>query len=218
MTGRHRSGWRRVRRISAVVVGVVVVYLAVNLGLVWRAADQNQARPVQAIIVLGSAEYNGVPSPDLAARLSHALLLWYEKLAPVIVVTGGKQQGDTHTEAEASADWLAARGVPQADILREVSGRNTWESLDATAAFLKPRHIRTVLLVSDPYHDDRISLMAAQLGLTPFVSPTGTSPIRGGAVVPYFAKETAEVSVGRVIGFRILGHLEASLGGPFGLH
>ncbi|MGH3850730.1 MAG: hypothetical protein ACRDRT_13675, partial [Pseudonocardiaceae bacterium] len=76
----------------------------------------------------------------------------------------------------------------------------------------------TVLLVSDPYHDARIALMSRQLGLTAFVSPTRTSPIQGSAVFPYYAKETAEVSIGRVIGFRVLGRLEAGLGGPLGLH
>ena len=202
---------RHPRRAAAIATAVVAVYLLVNLGLVWRASRDDQARPVQAIVVLGSAQYNGVPSPDLAARLSHALALWHRRLAPVIVVTGGKQPGDTYTEAEASADWLAARGVPQSSILREVNGRDTWDSLDATARFLKPRGIHTVLLVSDPYHDDRISLIAGQLGLTSFVSPTKISPIRGTAVVPYFAKETVAVAAGRIIGFRALGYLARNL-------
>lgn len=218
---RRRARPRR-GHLAARVVGwllaVVVVWLVVNLGLVWRASRQDQARPAQAIVVLGSAEYNGVPSPDLAARLSHALVLWQRRLAPVIVVTGGRQQGDRFTEAAAAAGWLAAHGVPASAVLREVSGRNTWESLDASAAFLRARHIRAVLLVSDPYHNDRISLMATELGLTPYVSPTRTSPIRGGAVVPYFAKETVEVSIGRVTGFRVLARLESLFGGPFGLH
>jgi uncharacterized SAM-binding protein YcdF (DUF218 family) len=205
----RRHPWRLV----AIAACVAVVYLLANLGLVWRASRDNQARQVQAIVVLGSAQYDGVPSPDLGARLGHALSLWHRHLAPVIVVTGGKEPGDSYTEAQASADWLAARGVPQSAILREVNGRDTWESLDATARFLKPRGIRTVLLVSDPYHDDRIALMTGQLGLTSYVSPTTTSPIKGGALVPYFAKETAEVAVGRIIGFRSLGYLERKLGG-----
>jgi uncharacterized SAM-binding protein YcdF (DUF218 family) len=189
-----------------------VVYVAVNLGLVWRASRLDQARPVQAIIVLGSAQYDGVPSPDLEARLSHALALWRRRLAPVLVVTGGKQPGDTTTEAATEAAWLVARGVPESAVMLEVGGRNTWESLEATAAFLRPRGMIRVLLVSDPYHDDRIALMAGALGLRPYVSPTRTSPIRGAAVAPYFAKEVAEVSVGRIIGFHALGRLEAALG------
>ncbi len=193
--------------VAASVIGVGVVYLIVTFFQVWWASRENQARPVQAIIVLGAAQYDGVPSPDLQARLDHALTLWQAGLAPLIVVTGGKEPGDIYTEATAGANYLASKGVPQNDILREVQGRDTWESLSAVANFLKPRHITRVLLVSDPFHDERISLIAKEVGLTPYVSPTRTSPIRGTAQVPYFAKETIEVAVGRIIGFRRLANV-----------
>ena len=186
------------------MLGGVVAYLLVTFVEVWWAARQDEARPAQAIVVLGSAQYNGVPSSDLRARLDHALGLWRRGLAPTIVVTGGRQGGDVYTEAGVSADYLAARGVPQAAILREVSGRDSWQSLSAAADFLRARGETKVLLVSDPFHDERISLMAAELGLDPHVSPTRTSPIRGWSVIPYFAKETVEVAIGRVVGFRRL--------------
>lgn len=201
---------RRVVTASVVIAATVLVYLAANLALVWRAAEMNQARPVQAIVVLGAAQYAGNPSPDLAARLNQALKLWKDQhLAQYIVVTGGRENGDPNTEAGASATWLAQRGVPQADILREVSARNTWDELESSAEFLKKRGVRDVLLVSDPYHDERISLMASELGLKPHVSPTRSSPIQGSAVIPYFFKETMEVSLGRITGFRLIGHFSS---------
>lgn len=210
-------GPRRLLRAGAVVAAVIVLYVAANLVSVWWASTRNQTGKVQAIVVLGAAQYNGVPSPDLAARLSHALILYRHGVAPVIVVTGGKEPGDHFTEAEAGADWLAARGVPQVDILREVDGRDTWESLDATAAFLHRRGIRSVVLVSDPYHEERLKLIADEVGLHPHLSPTRTSPIRGMATVPYFAKETLEVSVGRIVGFRALSHVDRGWGSSLGL-
>jgi uncharacterized SAM-binding protein YcdF (DUF218 family) len=184
--------------------GGLLAYLLITLVQVWWASRQDQARPAQAIIVLGSAQYNGVPSPDLKARLDHALSLWKRGLASIIVVTGGKEPGDLYTEASASADYLSGMGVPPSRILREDGGRDSWQSLSATADFLKARGEIRVILVSDPFHDERISLMADELGLTPYVSPTRTSPIRGLSVVPYFAKETIEVAIGRVFGFRRL--------------
>lgn len=186
------------------MVGGLIVYIAVTFVQVWWASRLNQARPAQAIIVLGSAQYNGVPSPDLKARLDHAFSLWRQHLAPIVVVTGGKEPGDTYTEATAGATYLASKGVPESAILREVSGRDSWQSLSSAADFLRARGDTKVILVSDPFHDERISLMAEELGLTPYVSPTRTSPIRGLSVVPYFAKETIEVAVGRVVGFRRL--------------
>jgi len=206
-----------VLRWVAVAGGVAVCYILANLGTVWWASTRHDSTRVQAIVVLGAAQYNGSPSPDLAARLQHALELYREGVAPTIVVTGGREPGDPYTEAEASADWLAARGVPQSVILREVDGRDTWESLDATAAFLHARRIQSVVLVSDPYHEERVKLIAQELGLLPHLSPTTTSPIRGLAAVPYFAKETLEVSVGRITGFRALSHLDRGWGGDLGL-
>lgn len=190
------------------VVSLGVVYVLANLGQVIWAAHQEQVRRVQAIVVLGAAQYNGVPSPDLVARLSHALTLWRDGYAPILVVTGGKQPADEFTEADTGASWLAERGVPQADILREVHGRDTWESLSSVSQFLQMRGIRRVLLVSDPFHDDRVLMMSTELGMVPFVSPTHTSPVRGLGVVPYFAKETLEVSIGRIIGFRRLHEVD----------
>lgn len=189
---------------AALLAGGLILYLLITFVQVWWASRQNQARPAQAIIVLGSAQYNGVPSSDLKARLDHALSLWRQRLAPVIVVTGGKEPGDTYTEASAGATYLSSKGVPESAILREVSGRDSWQSLSSAAEFLRARGDTKVILVSDPFHDERISLMADELGLTPYVSPTRTSPIRGWSVVPYFAKETIEVAVGRVVGFRRL--------------
>ncbi len=185
----------------------MVVYVVVTLAQVLWAARLDQARPVQAIVVLGSAQYNGVPSPDLEARLSHALALWRRGLAGHVVCTGGKEPGDNYTEAEAEADWLSARGVPRKSLVRVMQGRDTWQSLTAVAAALHALRITTVLLVSDPFHDERIRLMSASLGLTSYVSPTRTSPIRSLALVPYFAKETVEVAVGRIIGFRRLSEI-----------
>ncbi len=206
------SPLRLVRRVVVGVLVALVAYLLVTAVQVWLASRRDEARPAQAIVVLGAAQYNGLPSPDLAARLSHALALWHQRLAPRIVVTGGGEPGDRYTEASASADYLLARGVPDSDLLREVEGRNTYESLAATAAFLHRRGVTEVVLVSDPFHMARVNDIADQVGLTGYPSPTQTSPITGTAVVPYFAKETAAVAVGRVIGFRRLEYLHPVVG------
>jgi uncharacterized SAM-binding protein YcdF (DUF218 family) len=201
-------GLRIALRIALAVLSVGVVYLGVTLAQVWWASRRDDARPAQAIVVLGAAQYNGRPSPDLRARLDHAVDLYRRHLAPLVVVTGGSQPGDHFTEATASANYLLAHAVPDADILREVSGRTTWESLAAASRFLRARGITTVLLVSDPFHSERIVAIASELGLRGYVSPTHTSPIRGPSVWPYFARETVAVAAGRIIGFRRLVGIE----------
>ncbi len=178
--------WRRAVAALVGVLALVVAYLGFTFIQVWLAARRDQARPVQAIVVLGAAQYNGRPSAVLRARLDHAYDLWRRGLARTMVVTGGRQPGDRFTEATASANYLATKGVPDDDVLRETRGRNSWESLAASATFLRQRGVHTVLLVSDPFHNERITLMADELGLRPYVSPTRTSPIRGACQPPAF--------------------------------
>ena len=189
-------------KVAAGLLAALVLYLGVTFFQVWRAARDDQARPAEAIVVFGTAQYNGVPSPVLAARLDHAIKLYERDLAPVIVVTGGNQPGDKFTEATASANYLIQRGVPDEDVLREVSGTTSWQSLAAAANFLDDRSIRDVLLVSDPFHSLRIRAMASELGLDGRSSPTKTSPIKGMTEARYMVRETVAVAVGRVVGFR----------------
>ncbi|HZT66073.1 MAG TPA: YdcF family protein [Acidimicrobiales bacterium] len=199
------------RLISLVIAGVVI-YLAVTAVQVYAASRHDDARPAQAIVVLGAAEYNGCPSADLAARLDHAVSLWQRGDAPVLVVTGGKQPGDLFTEAQASAAYVERRGVPEADVLSAVGGSNSWQSLAEAAAVLKKRGDRRVILVSDPFHSARIAAIAHELGLQPLVSPTRTSPLAGTAALPYYAKEAAEMAIGRVVGFARLSGIRTDLG------
>jgi len=189
-------------KLIGLLVSVVVAYLFVTFAQVWLSARHDEARSAQAIVVFGTAQYNGRPSPVLAARLDHAVSLYRRHLAPVIVVTGGNQPGDRFTEAGASADYLHSKNVPDRDILREVSGRTSWQSLAATAHFLDERKIRSVLLVSDPFHSYRIKAMAGELGLNGYPSPTRTSPIGGFTEFKYMGRETLAVGIGRIIGYR----------------
>jgi len=217
-------------RVAAVVATLGTVYLGVTFVGVWSMSHRDQARasgpsagrPDQAIVVLGAAQYDGRPSPVLAARLDHALDLWRRHLAPVMVVTGGREPGDRFTEAAASADYLSAHGVPSASVLRETTGRTSWESLAAAARLLERRGITDVVLVSDPFHSERLALISGELGLRARVSPTRTSPISGVSNVAYLGRETLAVAAGRVLGFRRLGRLErrarrlTATGVPFG--
>jgi uncharacterized SAM-binding protein YcdF (DUF218 family) len=188
-------------RVGLAVFLVLFVYLAVTFVQVWLASRRDEARPSQAIIVLGAAEYDGRPSPVLAARLDHAIQLYRDGIAPVIVVTGGRQPGDRFTEAGASADYLHKHGIPDAAILRETTGRTSWESLEAAARFLDQRHMRRVVLVSDPYHSERIKAIAHEVGLDAVTSPTRTSPIKGSSAFKRLLGETLRVAAGRLFGY-----------------
>lgn len=143
--------------------------------LAWERNDQ--ARPAGAIVVLGAAQYVGRPSPVLRARLDHAITLWQRRLAPIMIVTGGRGAGDTTSEAAVSQRYAIRNGVPPAAILLETEGRTTSQSMEGVATLMLQRGRNDVLLVSDPFHMLRLTILARRHGLVPFSSPTPTSPI-----------------------------------------
>ena len=201
-------GWKIARRVALGILVAGFLYFAVTFVQVWWAARHDHARRSDAIIVLGAAQYDGRPSAVLRARLDHAADLWQRKIAPVIVVTGGKAVGDRFTESQAGANYLHGKGVPDEAILREATGRSSWESLSSAARFLHQRGIKDVVLVSDPFHAARIHGIAAELGLSSATSPTRTSPIKGLSEFRHMVTETAQVGLARVIGFRRLVRVE----------
>jgi uncharacterized SAM-binding protein YcdF (DUF218 family) len=190
-------------KIVGILVAAVVVYFAVTLVQVWLTSREYAPQRAQAIVVMGAAQYDGVPSPDLEARLHQALLLYRQGYAPLIAVTGSKERGDAYTESESGARYLEANGVPAGHIL-ESGGNDSWSNLAELAPKLKNRGVHTVLMVTDPFHEDRSMAIASDLGFTPHPTPTQTSPITGFSAVPYFLKEAVGVGLGRIIGFQNL--------------
>lgn len=182
------------RFIMFAVVAVPVAILLIMGGVYWQART-DQARPVDAIVILGAAQYNGQPSPVLEARLEQALSLWNEGLAAHIVVTGGKQLGDAFTEAESEANYLIDHGVPRGAILYENEGRDTWQSMQGVASVLKGKDIKRLLIVSDGFHLLRARLMARDLGFTAYGSPAKNSPIEpwSGDEFSYVIRETGGI-------------------------
>jgi uncharacterized SAM-binding protein YcdF (DUF218 family) len=196
-------------RIGVLAGALVCAYLAVTFVQVWMASRRDEARPSQAIIVLGAAQDNGRPAAVLAARLDHAIGLYRRHLAPVIVVTGGADGAGNDTEAGASARYLQQHGIPSHAILRETTGRTSWESLDAAAKLLTSRHMQRVVLVSDPYYCERIEAIAHQVGLDAVTSPTRTSPIKGIDALKRMVGEALRVAAGRLFGYARLDRYRA---------
>lgn len=192
---------RTVLKVAAILVGLLVTYVVITFFQVWHASHQDDAQKADAIIVLGAAQFNGRPSNVLTARLDHAADLYQQGLAPLIVVTGGRQGNDPDTEASVSAAYLESKGVPGGAIERETTSTNSYDELAATARFLHERGITNVLLVSDPFHAYRIGAIADKVGLDAHVSPTPTSPVHGIDNAEALLRETIAVSAGRLVGF-----------------
>lgn len=166
-----------VRRILTIVVVTAFTLWAISAAAVMVWSSRDEARPANAIVVLGAAQYAGRPSPVLRARLDHALDLWHKHLGQLLILTGGTGERDTTSEAAVGRTYAIKHGVPDTVILMETEGRTTSESMRAVAGMLEARGLQTALLVSDPFHMLRLRILARRFGFIPYTSPTRTSPI-----------------------------------------
>lgn len=154
---------KKVRLVALLLVGLLIGYPAFLGWRIWRQSLVDEVRGADAIVVLGAAQYDGEPSPVFKARLDHALYLYNEDLSDIIIVTGGKAEGDRFTESEAGANYLLAQGIPETSLRREVEGSTTLESLEEVRHIADHEGIDTLLLVSDPLHSERIKTIARDL-------------------------------------------------------
>jgi uncharacterized SAM-binding protein YcdF (DUF218 family) len=112
-----------------------------------------------------------------AARIDHAIELVRAGVAPRLVVTGGKAEGDRTTEAATARDYAVARGVRPNAILVEDRSRTTLESIRGVADLLDEAGLRSAVFVSDRTHMLRVLRMASDAGIEAWGSPTTTSPL-----------------------------------------
>ncbi len=171
------------RVVSRVLGWLVVIALLLCLLIpgfiafrVWYVARADDRAPADAIVVLGAAQYNGIPTPVFQARLNHAATLFEEGVAPQVITVGGNQPGDLYTEAGSGRSYLTQLGVPPESILAVETGTNTVGSLEAVAMTVKDQGGQSVVLVSDPTHSYRSQMMASDAGLDARTSPTREGP------------------------------------------
>lgn len=190
------------RRFSFRILVVLALYLVATFAQVVIAGRQQFSSSAEAIVVLGAAQYDGRPSPQLEGRLLTAIDLWNEGAAQYFIVTGGRQKGDRFTEAETSRNVALENGVPERNILFEDEGTTTWESLQGVAQIVEQHEISSVVLVTDPYHAKRASMIAKRSGINVVgVAPVQDSVVGGFASFRRHVIEAAGVAVGRLIGF-----------------
>jgi uncharacterized SAM-binding protein YcdF (DUF218 family) len=167
-------------------IGVVVCVLAAVL--TWRYLDRvaraiehqstiDEVRPADVIVVLGAAEYRGKPSPVLEARLNHALVLYLQGKAPLVLTTGGAGGDPLFTEGGVGRAYLAAHGVPPEDIIVENEGESTVQSVVTVGEIMQRMGLHSCIVVSDGYHIYRVKKMLEARGLQVYGSPRPSAPV-----------------------------------------
>jgi uncharacterized SAM-binding protein YcdF (DUF218 family) len=190
-------------RILSLMLLAIVLYFGTTFVQVVLTSTDNSPHHADAALVFGTAANFQTPRQDLKGRLMRALELYRKGLVPLIAVTGGKLRGDRYTEAQISARWLEQHGVPGARIVLG-GGSDTWKNVGSVAKQLRVLGVKTVLVVTDSFHEDRAMAIVSDYGFSPSPTPSQHSPIGGLDDVGFLAKEAAEISIGRIIGYGTL--------------
>ncbi|MEP7357273.1 MAG: YdcF family protein [Anaerolineales bacterium] len=180
----------------------LLLRLALSLFLVWPASLslidayglQDQARPAETIVILGSRVYPGnIAGPALVRRTQHAVALYKAGLAPVIICSGGQGEPGLMSEAEAACSLAAEMGVPRQALLLEDQAHSTEENARNTAVIMAAHGWHTAVVVSDGFHLYRADLLFRRIGLTPYTSP---AQLTTGPMSPLerYGRETRELA------------------------
>jgi uncharacterized SAM-binding protein YcdF (DUF218 family) len=157
--------------LAIAVAAIGLIYFACLCSRIIDAGSRQQLHTADAIVVFGAAEYVGHPSPVYRARLDHAFDLYQQKLAGVIITTGGAADDPSYSEGGVGRDYLMHRGVPESSLIAETLGSDTAKSAQRVGVILRTNHMKTCLVVSDAYHVFRVSRMLEHEGVQVYVAP-----------------------------------------------
>jgi uncharacterized SAM-binding protein YcdF (DUF218 family) len=136
-----------------------------------RFGQVDRAQRADVIVVLGARVWpSGRPSDALTRRTLHAVKLYQEGLAAMIVCSGGL---GTHppTEAQAAARLAMDQGVPSEAIVLEEKGHSTEESAFFASDIMRAQGWQKAIVVSDAYHLWRAKLLFGKAGVEVYPSP-----------------------------------------------
>jgi uncharacterized SAM-binding protein YcdF (DUF218 family) len=172
-----KSHWFRLGIITMTLILLIGLYFAIMSWLiisVWKTSHGQQS---DCLIILGAADWDGMPSPAMQERLDVALQVFKDKLASYIIVSGGKGKDEILTEAEVMKTYLVEKGVPDTVVILESQSNNTIENLQNSKKIMDAQHYKTAIIITHGYHALRSSLIAQSLGISYTVEPVQIRPI-----------------------------------------
>jgi len=149
----YRAARQRAVR-TALVLAVTFGAVFWSPALWWVATPLTRAsapKPVDAIVVFaGGVGESGKAGGGYQERVKQAVDLYREGLAPQLVFSSGYTF--VFQEAEVMKELAVGHGVPASAIILETDAANTLENVQFVRRILEARGLRSILLVSSPYH------------------------------------------------------------------
>lgn len=171
------------------MIGIVFSVLAIYIA---NKAELSTAVKSDVILVLGARSYiNGNYNPCLEARVDHAVKLYKDSYASKLLVSGGNDVEDNINEAETMKKIAIEKGVKKEDIFLEKSASSTYENFVLSGELMKKNGLKSVIVVTEPFHIARASLIADKLNFNYSVSPANDNScwLPTKYLTKYFLKE-----------------------------
>jgi len=183
--------FRLIRRFISFILLLLIAIPLYVVGSVWYTARNTEPVKSDFILVMGAAQFDGRPSDILKSRLEHALDIYKAGYAPKIYTVGAGAPGDRTTEAAASKAWLIDRGVKKNNVIAVAKGRDTLGSTKAYVEAANKAKLKSVIIVTDPYHCLRSKKMAQDLGLLASCTAVESGPASvANSEFKYLARES----------------------------
>lgn len=170
---------------------IAAILYIFNAIAIWRYAQFDHSRPADCAIVPGAGIQGNAPSPVFQGRLDRAIALYQAGYVSKIILTGGLSPGAVLSDAAIASRYVAASGIPAADILIESRSRVTRENLHNAHRLMLQHHLQSALVVSDPLHMKRTMRIAQDAGIKAYPAPATHSRYRSlNARLRFLARET----------------------------
>ena len=160
-----------------IVALVVLCFVASLIGVFAGSHSEIQGDP-QVMLIFGY-KLDGEDMPSLLkSRLDSALGYLAEHPDMTVIVSGGKGDGESMSEAQRMYDYLTEQGVDGSQIIVEDKASTTAENIGFSLDLIKQNDIDIsggVLLVSNEFHLARIRMLWKRAG-NPAVANTLAAP------------------------------------------
>jgi uncharacterized SAM-binding protein YcdF (DUF218 family) len=145
-----RAPWGWLGGLARLLLGVAAIVAAAVLGTgLFLDTPQPAPSPSDAIVVISGDEQ--------LARFQEGVNLYRQGLGHYLVFSGAAYDNGT-SNADVMRSLAVERGVPDAVILEEPLGEDTWGNAIFTRQVLEAHGLRSAILVTSPYHARRAEL------------------------------------------------------------
>jgi len=135
-----------IKKIIKLVVGIVVLGVVFILGASIYLSPQDKLEKADAIVVISGG--------DTDARINEGVALYMDGFSDRIIFSGAAAEGDI-SNASAMKNIAIRKGVPAQAILLEEDSKTTEENAVDVARIIKSENIKSIILVTSPYHQRR---------------------------------------------------------------